>query len=122
MKKRISKRELKRIRRDIEALPGRYDTGQVIPVSIALPEPCDCETREYADYLIRELKKVKCNATISYILSFSRQVTSDKPYEVLPKIPIATPCIRVYPHRGHKQGNLLERIQHTIKNLRIVHD
>lgn len=115
MKRRISRKELKQIRKAVEALPGRYGTGEVIPVSIALPDPCDNETRQYAHQLIVGLRTVKCEANISFILSFSRYVTSDKPYEVLREIPLATPCIRVYAQKGRKSSTRYQRLTQSVK-------
>jgi hypothetical protein len=116
MKQKITQRELKAIRKAIEAIPGRYDTGDTLPVAIALPHDCDNETLQYAHQLIFALRKVNCNANISFILTFPRDLTSHKPYEVLSFIPIATPCIRVYAQQRVLKTTRAKRAGSIIKN------
>lgn len=116
MKRKITQRELKKIRKAIEAVPGRYPTGDTLHVAIALPHACDNETVQYAHQLIFALRKVNCNANISFILTFPRDLTSDKPYEVLPYIPVASPCIRVYAQNNIAPSSRLQRARNTLKS------
>ncbi len=116
MKRKITQRELKQIRKAIEAVPGRYDTGDTLQVAIALPHACDDETLQYAHQLIFALRKVNCNATISFILTYPRDLTHDKPYEVLPYIPVASPCIRVYAQQNITGSNRIQKTRDKLKN------
>ena len=95
-KERISTKQLAELRRALEAVPGRMDSGEVIHVAIALPEPCSAVTREYAEYLIDRLKTVKCEASVCFVLSFPASVRSEKRYEVMPVVPLGRAVIRVY--------------------------
>lgn len=121
MKKSFTHRELRRIRKEISRVPGRYDTGKQLYVAIALPFDGNEATTDYAYALMLALKRVDCVANINMLLSFSRDIVADKPYEVLPYISIATPCIRVYNQRKPAQsGNLavlLNQIKHYWNNL-----
>lgn len=116
MKRKISRMELKQIRKAIEVLPEVQSYSGFIQVSLALPEPCDAETRAFADTMIAGLRKVKCLATISFILSFSCYEVSEKSYEVLTKVPIATPCIRIYAQKDNKKPvNLYLRFKNVLR-------
>ena len=95
-KERISNKQLAELRKALEAVPGRMDSGEVIHVAIALPEPCSAATRAYAEELIKRLRTVKCEASISFVLSFPASVKSDKRYEVLQGVPVGRAVVRIY--------------------------
>lgn len=116
IKNKISLRELKQIRKAIEAVLGKNEGSDVLYVSIILPHECSALTSEFAQQLIIALRKVNCNATISPLLSFSGNIVLDKPYEILSYIPIASPCIRVYEQKQSRLSGWFALAKHFIKN------
>lgn len=113
MKRKIFSNELKQIRKEIEALQDHSNASSTLFVSIALPEPCDRETLDFAHELCNRINRMNCQASISELLHFPYREDAGKSYEVMQNIPLGVPCIRVYPQSKKQETGRLQAKKRT---------